>query len=148
MTTEKYDELLQIAMEQDKQDLIGKKAIEYSKGNDRFYNFKSIAKMRNATSHNLNDKTDTFNQLWNLMLKQFVCIQTWIDDKTIPTYEMAFEKIGDVRKYLYNLEIMYIEQREYDKQYIYNNNNDVLQTLEKRMKALKAEIEKKEREND
>ncbi len=108
MTNTVFNDLLTEIMKVDYDDLTKKKAVEYSYDDNRFFNFISMKNLRNATKEGHSEQ----GQLWNLMIKQFICVQSWIDSGYIPTNAEAFEKIGDIRKYLYILELIFMEKSQ------------------------------------
>jgi len=88
--------------------VLGKKGAEYTRGGDRFSNFKRAAAVRgNQTPE---------DALLGMMMKHIVSIIDLIEDmqdstETVASYDIWSEKIGDSINYLILLEGMIIERR-------------------------------------
>lgn len=77
--------------------ILGEKAKEYAKNNDRYHNFNVAARIRNTSPE---------EALSGMMMKHIVCVMDLIEDPKSATFELIDEKIGDNINYLILLEGM------------------------------------------
>lgn len=79
------------------EEILGKKAKEYAKNDDRYHNFNIAARIGNTTPE---------KALLGMMMKHIVSVMDLIEDTNSATFELIDEKIGDQINYLILLEGM------------------------------------------
>lgn len=81
------------------EEILGKKALEYVRNEDRLHNFNVASRIRNVSRE---------EALWGMAMKHLVSVMDIINDTKIekyPTIEMVDEKFGDLINYLILAEV-------------------------------------------
>jgi len=101
--TKKTNQFAQVLKERLRkiEEILGKKAEEYAKNNDRYHNFNVAARIGNTTPE---------KALLGMMMKHFVSVMDLIEDPESATFDLIDEKCGDLINYLILLEGM-LKQR-------------------------------------
>ena len=103
MTPEMFNEIFEQQIEESRATLVAK-SVEYSRNNDRLWNFKVAANKRNCTPEEANR---------GMTVKHTVSIDDMVDglkDGKLPSYEALQEKIGDEINYLILLKAQIMER--------------------------------------
>lgn len=97
MNNSNFESVLNFRLEQI-QKVLGEKAKEYVRNNDRLYNFNVAARVENKAREEV---------IWGMALKHYVSVIGIIEDcsnDNLPDIELVNEKIGDLINYLILLE--------------------------------------------
>ncbi|MCC6345670.1 MAG: hypothetical protein IT388_00625 [Nitrospirales bacterium] len=103
MKPEEFARIFDAAVERNRDTLI-RKGEEYTRGTDRFSNFKKAAGLLGCSQE---------KALHGMLVKHLVSISDLVDDlegNRCAPIEMWREKIGDIQNYLYLLEGMIVER--------------------------------------
>ena len=108
MTPEKFNEFIDFVIERHIIEVMCSKAAEYARGNDKLYNFKRAAQMKNSTP---------IECLRGMKLKHDVSIDDMLNDEKMDTphsQEMWQEKLHDEINYLLLMWALLFEKYEWE----------------------------------
>jgi len=94
--TSQFDQVLKERLRKI-EEILGKKAKEYAKNDDRYHNFNAAAQIGNTTPE---------KALLGMMMKHLVSVMDLIEDTNSATFELIDEKCGDLICYIILLEGM------------------------------------------